>query len=164
MDPKLEIQFKIQSSALYKTNNVTLLKLVDRFLFYFIQDILYFKGYLMSCLEGITVVWWSSHGLGDREVRGSNHGSAKTFFQWNGTKISARKITNTCDRSARMSTKMDPFVDIYNNAPSQMVGLSTLVGDQVTWVDFKEGMRKEVRWAYSITIVKILYTVCEKWI
>ena len=38
-----------------------------------------------------------------------------------------------------------------------MVGLSSqLVGDQVTWVDFKDSMRKKkVRRAYSITIVKI---------
>ena len=33
----------------------------------------------------------------------------------------------------------NPFIDIYNDAPSQMVGLSTpSVGDQVTWVDFKD--------------------------
>ena len=31
------------------------------------------------------------------------------------------------------------FIDIYNDAPSKMVGLSTpSVGDQVTWVDFKD--------------------------
>ena len=46
--------------------------------------------------------------------------------------------------------------------PSQMVGFSTqLEGDQVTWVDFKEGMKKEGEEGFFNKHCKNIYTVCE---
>ena len=65
------------------------------------------------------MVWWSMHRIAARELRGSN--PALSYF----SNQQAKNNQYLRYRSAWRYTEMDPSVDLYNNAPSQMVGLST---------------------------------------